>query len=100
MLFAFQCFPFFSHFFTSMGKCSNVAHCALQKIKCSEKHDKSSVDINPFCDLFNSFVFLTPRILNDGVDTILPKAVRGNKILIVDQNNGSLCCWGSGLDHF
>lgn len=69
MLFAFheatlqpECVPFFfSHFFTNAGKCSNVAHCALQKIKCSEKYSKSNVAINPFCDLFKSFVFLSPE---------------------------------------
>lgn len=79
MLFAFQCFPFFGHFFTRTGKCSNVALCASQKLKCSEKYDKSSVYMNQLCHLFNSFVFLSPRILKDGVETILPKAVRGNK---------------------
>lgn len=77
--FSLSVFLFFSHFFTSVGKCSNVADCALQKIKCSEKYNKSNVAINPFCDLFKSFVFLSPRILNDGVETIVPKAVRGNK---------------------
>lgn len=43
---------------------------------CSEEYDKFSAAINPFCDLFNS-CFPVPQ--NDEVESILPKAVRGNK---------------------
>lgn len=64
---------------------------------CSEKYDKFSAAINPFCDLFNSFVFLFPGMMK--LKQYYLKLWGAIKTPIVDQDNHSSCCWSPGLDH-
>lgn len=71
-----QCFPFFV---ISSQAWEKAAMCIVLCGKFNAQGNMKIPAINPFSDLFNSFVFLSPRILNNGVGAILSKAVRGNK---------------------
>lgn len=73
----FSVFPFFV---ISSQAWEKAAMCIVLCGKFNAQGNMKNPAINPFSDLFNSFVFLSPRILNNGVEAILQKAVRGNKI--------------------